>query len=155
MVEVQGADRPDASFCLSFSSDKRDTPAVTDWLARTLQPQLSTLAGVQRVSFEGARQLAMRVWIDPDRLAALNLSPGDVQAALRRNNFLAAVGQTKGDLVQLNLLANTDLRSAAEFNDLIVAHVGGRPLREPIPSTGLRVVEQNLLGAKCSKLSSA
>ena len=54
----------------------------------------------------------MRVWIDPDRLAALNLSPGDVQAALQRNNFLAAVGQTKGNLVQVNLLANTDLRSA-------------------------------------------
>jgi multidrug efflux pump len=51
----------------------------------------------------------MRVWIDPDRLASLNLSPGDVHAALRRNNYLAAVGQTKGNLVQVNILANTDL----------------------------------------------
>jgi multidrug efflux pump len=50
---------------------------------------------VQRVSFEGARQLAMRVWIDPDRLAALGLAPGDVQAALRRNNYLAAVGRRR------------------------------------------------------------
>ena len=63
----------------------------------------------------------MRIWIDPDRLAALNLSPGDVQAALKRNNFLAAVGRTKGNLVQVNLLANTDLRSAVEFENLIVA----------------------------------
>src|SRR5207249_849689 len=82
------------------------------WLLRTLQPQLATLTGVQRVTIEGGRQVAMRVWIDPDRLAALNLSPGDVHAALRRNNFLAAVGQTKGNPVQVNLLANTDLRSA-------------------------------------------
>jgi len=128
-VEVQRADRPYATFYLSFSSAERDVPAITDWLARTLQPQLSTLPGVQRVSFEGARQLAMRVWIDPDRLAAVGLSPGDVQAALRRNNYLAAVGQTKGNLVQVNLLANTDLRSVDEFNDLIVADRGGAIVR--------------------------
>ena len=129
VVEVQRADRPYASFYLSFTSDKRDVSALTDWLVRTMQPQLSTLSGVQRVSIEGGRQLAMRVWIDPDRLAAVNLSPGDVQAALRRNNYLAAVGQTKGNLVQINLLANTDLRSVEEFNDLIVADRGGALVR--------------------------
>ena len=128
-VEVQRADRPYASFYLSFSSSERDVPAITDWLARTLQPQLTTLQGVQRVSFEGARPLAMRVWLDPDRMAALGLSPGDVQEALRRNNYLAAVGQTKGNLVQVNLLANTDLRSADEFDDLIVADRGGALVR--------------------------
>ena len=129
VVEVQRADRPYASFYLSFSSSTRDIPAITDWLARTLQPQLATMPGVQRVSFEGARQLAMRVWIDPDRLAALGLAPGDVQAALQRNNYLAAVGQTKGNLVQVNLLANTDLRSVKEFEDLIVADRGGALVR--------------------------
>src|SRR5678810_1273933 len=66
VVEVQRADRPYASFYLSFTSTQRDVPAITDWLSRTLQPQLSTLAGVQRVSIEGGRQLAMRIWIDPD-----------------------------------------------------------------------------------------
>src|SRR5262249_16705236 len=85
--------------------------------------------GVQRVGLEGGRPIAMRVWIEPDRLAALNLSPGDVQAALRRNNYLAAVGQTKGNLVQVNLLANTDLRSVAEFQELIVADRGGAIVR--------------------------
>ena len=128
-VEVQRADRPYASFYLSFSSSERDTPAITDWLSRTLQPQLATLAGVQRVSIEGARPIAMRVWIDPDRLSSYNLSPGDVQAALRRNNYLAAVGQTKSDVVQINLLANTDLRSVDEFKDLIVADRGGAIVR--------------------------
>ncbi len=124
VVEVRRADRPSASFYLSFSSAERDVPGITDWLSRTLQPQMATLPGVQRVTIEGGRAIAMRIWIDPDRLAALNLSPGDVQAALRRNNFLAAVGRTKGHLVQLNLLANTDLRSVSEFEELIVSERG-------------------------------
>src|SRR5687768_9835115 len=115
VVEVQRADRPYATFYLGFTSPDRSVPELTDWLSRTLQPQLSTLEGVQRISYEGARPLAMRVWIDPDRLAARNLSPGDVHDALRRNNYLAAVGQTKGNLVQVNLLANTDLRAVEEF----------------------------------------
>lgn len=141
VIEVQRADRPYASFYLSFSSTERDVPGVTDWLSRTLQPQLSTLAGVQRVTIEGGRQIAMRIWIDPDRLAALNLSPGDVQGALRRNNFLAAVGRTKGNLVQLNLLANTDLRSVNEFQELIVSDRGGAIVR-------LRDVARVELGAE-------
>src|SRR2546427_695821 len=119
VVEVQRADRPYASFYLSFTSSARQIPALTDWLTRNMQPQLSTLAGVQRVDVVGGRPIAMRIWIDPDRLAALNLAPGDVHAALQRNNYLAAVGQTKGDLVQVNLLANTDLRTTDEFKKLV------------------------------------
>jgi multidrug efflux pump len=129
VIEVQRADRPYASFYLSFTSTERSVPAITDWLVRTLQPQLATLSGVQRVTIEGGRQIAMRIWIDPDRLAALNLSPGDVQAALRRNNYLAAVGRTKGNLVQVNLLANTDLRSTNEFENLIIADRAGAIVR--------------------------
>ena len=141
-VEVQRADRPYATFYLSFNSKERSVPEITDWLLRTIQPQLSTLEGVQRVTnTEGGRQIAMRVWIDPDRLAALNLSPGDLHAALQRNNYLAAVGQTKGDQVQINLLANTDLRSVEEFEDLIVADRGGAIVR-------LRDVARVELGAE-------
>src|SRR5687767_6532621 len=66
VVEVQRADRPYATFYLSFTSSERDVPALTDWLARTLQPQLATLEGVQRVDIVGGRQIAMRIWIDPD-----------------------------------------------------------------------------------------
>jgi multidrug efflux pump len=83
----------------------------------------------------------MRVWIDPARLAALGLAPGDVYAALKRNNYLAAVGQTKNELVQVNLLANTDLRSAEEFRDLIVAERHGAIVR-------LRDVAKVELGAE-------
>src|SRR6187551_2114183 len=129
VVEVQRADRPYASFYLSFTSTKRRGPEITDWLLRTLQPQLATLPGVQRVTFEGGQQIAMRVWIDPERLAALGLAPGDVYAALQRNNYLAAVGRTKNELVQVNLLANTDLRSAGEFQDLIVSEQNGAIVR--------------------------
>ncbi|WP_035607299.1 efflux RND transporter permease subunit [Haloferula sp. BvORR071] len=129
MVEIQRADRPYATFYLSFNSKERGVPAVTDWLTRTLQPQFATVPGVQRVTIEGGRQIAMRVWIDPDRLAALNLTPGDVHEALRRNNYLAAVGRTKGKLVEINLLANTDLRSKDEFDKLIVSERNGGIVR--------------------------
>src|SRR5262249_57647192 len=81
------------------------------------------------VKMEGGGQIAMGIWMEPDRLAAMNLAPGDVEAALRRNNFLAAVGQTKGNLVQVNLLANTDLRSVDEFKNLIVADRNGAIVR--------------------------
>lgn len=129
-VEVQRADRPYATFYLGFTSDERSVPQITDWLLRTLQPQLATIEGVHRVTNnEGGRPIAMRVWIDPDRLATLNLSPGDVHAALQRNNYLAAVGRTKGNLVQVNLLANTDLRAVEEFEDLIVAERDGATVR--------------------------
>jgi len=128
-VEVQRADRPYGTFYISFTSSERSVPGITDWLMRSLQPQFATLEGVQRVTIEGGRPIAMRVWIDPERLASLNLSPGDVQAALLRNNFLAAVGRTKGNLVQVNLLANTDLRSADEFKELIVADRNGAIVR--------------------------
>src|SRR4026209_322272 len=102
-IEMQRADRPYASFYLSFNSKERSVPAITDYLLRNVQPQLATSQGVQRVTNqEGGRQIAMRVWIDPDRLAAVGLAPGDVQAALQRNNYLAAVGQTRGDQVQIN-----------------------------------------------------
>src|SRR6185436_5304688 len=130
LVEVQRADRPYATFYLSFTSSERSVSAITDYLSRTVQPQLATLEGVQRVTNkEGGRQVAMRIWIDPDRLAALNLAPGDVHAALQRNNYLAAVGRTKGNLVQVNLLANTDLRTVEEFKNLIVADRNGAIVR--------------------------
>ncbi len=140
-VEVQRADRPFATFYISFTSTERDPPEVTDWLLRTVQPRLSTVAGVQRVTFEGGHPLAMRVWIEPNRLAAYGLTPGDVHTALQRNNYLAAVGQTRSDLIQVNLLANTDLRTVAEFEELIVAERGGAIVR-------LREIARVELGAE-------
>ncbi|MFN0007860.1 MAG: efflux RND transporter permease subunit [Planctomycetota bacterium] len=145
-IEIQRADRPYATFYVSFTSQERSTSILTDLLVRTVKPQLSTLEGVQRVtSHEGGRQIAMRVWIDPDALAAYNLSPGDVHEALWRNNYLAAVGQIKGNAVQVDLLADTDLRTTAEFEDLIVAHGDGAIVR-------LRDVARVELGAEDADL---
>ena len=129
VVEVQRADRPYATFYLGFTSSERDGAAAHRLARAHAAAAASTLAGVQRVSYEGSQALAMRIWIDPTRLAERNLSPGDVQAALERNNYLAAVGQTKGNLVQINLLANTDLRAAEEFQNLIVAERDGAIVR--------------------------
>jgi multidrug efflux pump len=143
-VDIQRTDRPYASFYLGFTSTERSVPEVTDWLSRTLQPQLATLEGVQRIEVLG-RPIAMRVWIEPDRLAAVNLAPGDVYAALQRNNYLAAVGQTKGNQVQVDLLANTDLKTPEEFANLIVADRGGAVVR-------LRDVARTELGAEEAQL---
>jgi len=94
-------------------------PAITDWLLRTLHAARDA----------SAMALARSPCGGSGWLAALNLSPGDVHVALQRNNFLAAVGQTKSNLVQVNLLANTDLRSVDEFQKLIVAERGGAIVR--------------------------
>jgi multidrug efflux pump len=145
-IEVQRADRPYGTFYISFNSKERSVPEITDWLARNVQPRLATIEGVQRITNqEGGRPIAMRIWIDPDRLAAVNLAPGDVYSALQRNNYLAAVGQTKGNLVQVNLLANTDLRSTEEFQELIVSERDGAIVR-------LRDVARVELGAEEAEL---
>ncbi|QDV68543.1 Efflux pump membrane transporter BepE [Rosistilla carotiformis] len=119
-IELVRADRPYATFYLSFTSDRFDLPALTDYLTRNVQPRLSIIRGVQKVGIEAGQTPAMRIWISPQRLSELNLTPGDVYSALQRNNFLAAIGQVKNDSVQVDLLTNTDLRSVDEFDDLIV-----------------------------------
>ncbi len=129
VVEVQRADRPYATFYVSVTSDAMTPPQLTDYIVRNLQPRLSTIANVQRVGLEGARPQAMRIWLDAERLAAFDVSAADVEAALTRNNFLAAVGRTKGSEVQVDLLADTDLRSVEEFERLIVREDGDRMLR--------------------------
>ncbi len=120
-IELIRADRPYATFYLSFTSDEYDLSQLTDFLTRNVQPRLSILPGVQRVGIEAGQTPAMRIWISPTRLSELNLTPGDIYSALQRNNFLAAIGQVKSESVQIDLLTNTDLRSVEEFNEMIVS----------------------------------
>jgi len=129
VVEVQRADRPYATFYVSVTSTAMTPPQLTDYLARQIQPRLSTLPDVQRVGLEGARPQAMRIWLDANRLAAFGISAAEVEAALARNNFLAAIGRAKGGQVQVDLLADTDLRSVEEFERLIVRENGDRIVR--------------------------
>ncbi len=129
VIELQRADRPYASFYISFTSDQFNISELTDWLNRNIQPQLSTLSGVQRVGVEAGQMPAMRIWISPNRLSELNLTPGDVYNALRRNNYLAAIGRIRSDNVQVDLLTDTDLRTVEEFQELIVSQQAGGIIR--------------------------
>jgi multidrug efflux pump len=128
-VEVVRADRPYASFYVAVTSDAMDQAQLTDYLIREVQPRLVTLPGVQRIGLEGARPQAMRIWLDPARMNAFAISANEVQDALARNNFLAALGEAKGDRVRVDLLADTDLKSPAEFDRLIVRQQGGAIIR--------------------------
>ena len=129
VVEVQRADRPYATFYVSVISQAMSPAELTDYLTRTLQPRLSTLPNVQRVGLEGARPHAMRIWLDESRMAAFGVGALDVETALSRNNFLAAVGRAKGGDVQVDLLADTDLRTPDEFERLIVREAGDKIVR--------------------------
>jgi multidrug efflux pump len=129
VLTVESADSQFAAAYLSFSSDLLKQNEITDYLVRVVQPKLSSIEGVQRADILGARTFALRVWMKPDRMAALNVSPAQVRQALAANNYLAAVGQTKGALVQVNLTANTDLRSPDEFKRLVVRDSGGGLVR--------------------------
>jgi multidrug efflux pump len=129
VINVESADSRFASAYLSFTSDVLKQNEITDYLVRIVQPQLSALEGVQRADVLGARTFAMRIWLKPERMAALNISPVQVRETLAANNFLAAVGSTKGALVQVNLVANTDLRSVDEFKRLVIKQQGGAIVR--------------------------
>lgn len=129
IINVESADSQFASAYLSFTSPDLDQNQITDYLMRVVQPRLSALDGVQRADILGARTFAMRIWLKPDRMAALNVSPAAVRQALAANNYLSALGQTKGQLIQINLTADTDLRSAQEFRRLAIRSQNGAVVR--------------------------
>jgi multidrug efflux pump len=128
-LTIATADSQFASAYLSFSSDILQANQITDYLVRNVQPRLTAIEGVQKADILGGRTFAMRLWLKPDRLAAFNISPNEVRTALAANNFLSAVGQTKGSLVEVNLTANTDLRSVDEFKNLVVRRNGDQLVR--------------------------
>jgi multidrug efflux pump len=129
ILNVESADSQFASAYLSFTSADLEQNQITDYLMRVIQPRLSALSGVQRADILGARTFAMRIWLKPDRMAALNVTPAAVREALAANNYLSALGQTKGELVQINLTADTDLRSADEFKQLAIREENGAVVR--------------------------
>jgi multidrug efflux pump len=128
-LTIATADSQFASLYLTFGSSILEANQITDYLTRVVQPRLSALPGVQTADIMGGRTFAMRIWLKPDRLAALNISPNEVRLVLAANNFLSAVGHTKGSLVAVNLTANTDLRSVEEFKQLVVRQNGDQLVR--------------------------
>src|SRR5499433_967477 len=129
VIAIQAADSQFASAYLSFTSNILEPNEVTDYLVRLVQPRLTAVGGVQKADILGGRYFAMRIWMKPDRMAALNISPAQVRSALSRNNYLAAVGSTKGSLLQVNLTANTDLHTADDFKKLVVRQDKGTLVR--------------------------
>ena len=114
-----------ASMYLSFVSKDLDPNQVTDYLTRVVQPKLTAVSGVQKADILGGRTFAMRIWLKSDRMAAFNISPSEVRQALAANNYLSALGATKGSMISINLVANTDIKTAEEFGNLVVRQTNG------------------------------
>jgi multidrug efflux pump len=128
-INIESADSQFASAYLSFSSDILKQNEITDYLVRVVQPRLSAIEGVQRADILGARTFAMRIWLKPDRMAALGVSPAQVRQVLASNNVLSALGRSKGAYIQVNLTADTNLSTVDEFKKLAVRQSGGTIVR--------------------------
>jgi len=129
VIDLQTADTQFAAMYLGFSSADLDQNQITDYLTRVVQPKLSAISGVQRADILGNRTFAMRLWLKPQEMAARGVSPSDVHDALSRNNYLSALGSTKGSMVSVNLVANTDLRTAEEFRQMVIKESNGTVVR--------------------------
>jgi multidrug efflux pump len=128
-IVIEPSDAQIAAMYLSFRSPILEDNQVTDYLIRIVQPRLSAIDGVQRADILGGRAFAIRAWLKPDRMAALGVSPSQVREALASNNYLSAVGETKGKLIQMNLTARTDLSNVEDFRKLVVKRQGDSLIR--------------------------
>jgi multidrug efflux pump len=129
VIELQTADNQFAAMYIGFSSKDLDQNQITDYLTRVVQPKLSAVSGVQRADILGDRTFAMRIWLKPAEMAAHGISPSMVRDALAKNNYLSAIGSTKGSMVSVNLVANTDLRTPQEFKQMVVKQENGVVVR--------------------------
>lgn len=119
-VIVKSSDSSTPLMYISLDSHDMTPQQITDYAVRVVQPQLETVDGVAQAQILGGATYSMRIFLDPIKMAALNVSPADVTNVLSRNNFLTAAGSTKGEYVSINMTAKTDLNNAKEFSDLIV-----------------------------------
>lgn len=118
----------DAMMYMAFYSREMSPYQITDYLVRTVQPELATLKGVGKVNIFG-QFLAMRVWLDPVRMAASGVTASDVRDAIQRDNFITTSGSTEGNLVRASVDARTDMKTAQDFEELIVRQVGEERVR--------------------------
>ncbi|HEX3742075.1 MAG TPA: efflux RND transporter permease subunit [Terriglobales bacterium] len=129
VIDLQTSDNQFAAMYIGFSSKDLDQNQITDYLTRVVQPKLTAISGVQRADILGGRTFAMRIWLKPDQMAARGVSPSDVHDALSKNNYLSALGSTKGDAVSVNLVANTDMRTAEDFRQMVIKQQNGVVVR--------------------------
>ncbi|HAX91320.1 MAG TPA: multidrug efflux protein [Rhodospirillaceae bacterium] len=118
-----------AAMYLGFGRSTLPQNSITDYLLRVVQPKLQSIEGVQTAEILGAQNFALRAWLDPVKLSAYDLTAADVSGALAKNHYISGLGNTKGQMVQVNLSASTDLRSLEEFRNLIVKEDGGAIVR--------------------------
>jgi len=128
VLTVQVGQTTDAMY-MGFYSDVLPTNNVTDYLVRVVKPKLDSVEGVQTAEILGARQFALRAWLDADRMAAHGVTATDVNSALANNNYLATLGAAKGQAVTVDLRAGTDLHSVDEFRQLVVKQANGALVR--------------------------
>ncbi|HSF43086.1 MAG TPA: efflux RND transporter permease subunit, partial [Thermoanaerobaculia bacterium] len=129
VISLETADSQFAGMYLSFSSADLDQNQITDYLVRAVQPKLAAISGVQRADIFGDRTFAMRIWLKPNEMAAHGISPSRIREVLAANNYLSALGRTKGSMVSVNLTANTDLQTVEEFRQLVVKEEHGTLVR--------------------------
>src|SRR5205809_5729578 len=128
VLTVQVGETIDAMY-MGFFSDVLPNNNVTDYLVRIVKPQLDSVEGVQTAEILGARQFALRAWLDPQRMAAYGITASDVRTALASNNYLAALGTTKGQMVSVDMTAATSLHSVEEFKKLVIKQKDGAIVR--------------------------
>ncbi len=128
VLSVQIGESVDSMY-LGFYSQTMPTNDITDYLYRVVKPQLDSVEGVKNAEVLGARLFALRAWLDADRMAAHGVTAADVSAALTANNYLAALGSSKGQVVSVDLRAGTDLHTVDEFRKLVVAQRNGAIVR--------------------------
>ncbi|VEG90208.1 efflux RND transporter permease subunit [Legionella spiritensis] len=117
------------SMYIGFYSDMLDTTHITDYLVRVVQPQIQAIEGIQEAEFRGDRQFAMRIWIDPDKLAGFGLNSRDIANALANNDVITAAGRTDGSMFTVNLAATTNLTTVEQFRNMIIKAENGAIIR--------------------------
>jgi multidrug efflux pump len=127
-ISVKVGQTTDAMY-LGFSSPSLGRNQITDYLQRVVQPKLQAVEGVQTAEILGGQYFSLRAWLDPKKLAAYGLTASDVSTALVSNDYISAVGNTKGQMVQVTLTSTTSLHSLAEFRSLVIKQVNGSNIR--------------------------
>jgi multidrug efflux pump len=131
----------EAAMYIAFQSEALSREEITDYLNRAIRPRIETVSGVQQAAVQGGGSLAMRIWLDPDRLVSFGVTPGEVRTALASRNFLSALGSSKGSTLSIPIEADTNLTTPEAFDNLIVRQEGNAIIR-------LGDVADTMLGAE-------
>ncbi|MFT4653462.1 MAG: multidrug efflux pump [Kangiellaceae bacterium] len=154
-IQVVRADRPFAIFYLTVNYDEESAGIsrleVSDYLSRNVAPSLSSIPGVQRIGLEGSRSPSMRIWLDPQKMAALNVAADDVSSALRANNQIATIGNTENNQQRISLLTDTSLTSVEEFENLVVRNNNASQVRIRDIATVVLGEEEGVTTARLDK----